>query len=64
MVDEDLLRKMKAKFDEGPKAATLEDIPLLFDFSKQLIAENDIEKKIQIYYFFIHPYPQKYIVPL
>lgn len=41
MVKEKLLRKMKAKFDEGPEATTLEDVPLLFDFSKQLIAENE-----------------------
>lgn len=41
MVSEKLLRKMKEKFDAGPESATLADIPMLFKFSKELIAEND-----------------------
>ena len=54
MVKEKLLRKMKAKFEQGPEAATLADIPLLFNFSKQLITENEelredyMEEKINV----------------
>ena len=32
---------MKDKFEAGPEAASLADIPLLFKFSKELIAENE-----------------------
>jgi putative sterol carrier protein len=41
MVDEKLLRKLKEKFDAGPEAVTIADLPLLIKFSKQLIKEND-----------------------
>lgn len=41
MVNEKLLLKMKTKFEEGPAAASLSDIPLLFKFSKELIADNE-----------------------
>jgi len=40
MVDKKLLLKMKAKFEEGPDSASIADIPLLFNFAKQLIADN------------------------
>lgn len=41
LVNEQLLRDLKAKFDEGPEAASIDDIPLLFKFSKELISENE-----------------------
>ncbi len=41
MVDEKLLKKLKEKFDAGPEAVDIADLPLLIKFSKQLIKENE-----------------------
>ena len=40
-MDEKLLKKMKEKYDAGPESASIADIPLLFKFSKALLAENE-----------------------
>ena len=41
MVNERLLKKLKEKYDAGPESASLTDLPLLFKFSKELLAENE-----------------------
>ena len=41
VIDQKLLEKMKAKYEAGPEAASVADIPLLFKFSKALLAENE-----------------------
>jgi len=40
-MDDKLLKKMKAKYDAGPESASITDIPLIFKFSKALLAENE-----------------------
>ena len=41
MVDEALLKKLKAKFDAGADAAVPDDMMDVFDFFKQVSAENE-----------------------
>ncbi len=48
MVDEALLKDLKAKFDAGPSAADPEDMPKVFEYFKQVALENeDIKEEVE-----------------
>ena len=48
MVDEALLKELKEKMDAGADSATVEDIPKVFEFFKQLADENeDLKEELE-----------------
>jgi len=48
MVDEALLKDLKAKMDAGASSATAEDIPKVFEFFVQVAAENeDLKEELE-----------------
>lgn len=46
MIDQELLKKLKVRFERGADKAKLEDTQLVFEFLKQLAKENEEIKEI------------------
>ena len=48
MVDEDLLRKIKAAQDAGASAASVDELKLMYEFVKQISTENeDLKEELE-----------------
>ena len=48
MVDEDLLKKIKVAQDAGASSATVEELKLMYEFTKQISAENeDLKEELE-----------------
>jgi putative sterol carrier protein len=48
MVDEDLLKKIKAAQDAGASAASVDELKLMYEFTKQISTENeDLKEELE-----------------
>ena len=48
MVDEDLLKKIKGAQDAGASSATVEELKLMYEFTKQISTENeDLKEELE-----------------